>query len=130
MFFAVGLNEQLDAVAVGKIVDGGCGPLRGVGHSLHVAFAPVDVVPHIDVFAAAAYSFVHFVLGVLQGNLHQRVGVVVFEQVLFLIVEVEIIDAGGVAFRWILPSCWFFCASARMSARVAASIQLLSLCRK
>ena len=53
---------------------------------------------HVDVFAAAAYGFVHFVLGVLQGDLHQRVGVVVFEQALFLVVEVEVVNAGGVAF--------------------------------
>lgn len=46
---------------------------------MHVAFAPVGVVAHVDVFAAAAYGFVHFVLGVLQGDLHQRVGIVVFE---------------------------------------------------
>ena len=98
VFSAVRFNERLDAVAVGKVVNGGRRLFRGVGHGLHIAFAPVDVVTHIDVFAAAAYGFVHFVLGVLQGDLHQCVGVVVFEQVLFLVVEVEVVDAGGVAF--------------------------------
>ena len=53
---------------------------------------------HVDVFAAAFDGFAGFVLGVLQGELHDGVAVVVFQEGLFLIVEEEVVDAGGVAF--------------------------------
>ena len=78
VFFLVGVDERLDVVAVVELVDGVRGGDGGRGYALHVGFAPVLVLAHVDVFAAALDGFLGFVLGVLQRDLHDGVAVVVF----------------------------------------------------
>ena len=65
VFFAVLVDERLDVAGVFELVDGVGGGDGGRGDALHVGFAPVLVVAHVDVFAAAFDGFAGFVLGVL-----------------------------------------------------------------
>jgi len=77
VFFAVLVDERLDVAGVFELVDGVGGGDGGRGDALHVGFAPVLVVAHVDVFAAALDGFLGLVLGVLQRDLHDGVAVVV-----------------------------------------------------